>query len=73
MWQTFHAFRHLADAGKVKPLSCPDCDSKLVTTLNMDDPTDSVWLWCPMCDQQMKPGLDVIERVKAVVAEHTAD
>lgn len=73
MWQLFHTFRHLADEGKVKHLSCPDCDAHLVTTLDLDDPTDSVWLWCPICDSRMLPGLDVIEKVKAVVAEHHVD
>lgn len=66
-WYYFHAYNHLASEGKVKPLSCPNCDTKLATVLgDNDEPA----LWCRICDTLIKPGLDVYDQIRAVVKEH---
>lgn len=70
MWTFFHAYNRLVSEGKVKPLTCPDDGFTLVTTLEPDDETDSVNLWCPGCNTTIRPGLSVVEQVKAVVKEH---
>lgn len=69
-WDYFHSYRHLSEEGKVKPLTCPDDNSKLVTRTS---PEDEVLLWCPSCDTVKKPGLDVFHQVRAVVLEHSLD
>lgn len=65
-WSYFHAYRHLAEEGKVNFLSCPDCSSKLTT---MMDKHDSPSLWCPVCNKTITPGLYVYDQIKAVVNE----
>ncbi|AXH68731.1 hypothetical protein SEA_COMRADE_13 [Streptomyces phage Comrade] len=68
-WSIFHNYRHLADEGKVKHLQCPDCGHNLTTRLGQDDePT----LWCAICDSTIRPGLDLYDRIRAVVSEHNA-
>lgn len=70
MWHYFHTYRRLANEGRVKYLTCPDCDTRLDTRLRPNDDTDSLWLWCATCDAWTKPGLDLFDQVKAVVHEH---
>lgn len=67
-WPLFHAYRHLADEGKVKHLRCPDDDYILVTRLGKDDEPA---LWCPLEDRLITPGLELMDRMRAVVNEHT--
>lgn len=69
-WQIFHAYRRLSDAGKVKPLVCPDDDTILITQLG---PDDKLVLWCMLEDRYITPGIDLRDRVLAVVREHTED
>lgn len=66
-WHYFHEYRRLSEEGKVKHLSCPDCNNKLTTVLGTgDEPV----LWCAVCDTLIKPGLDVYDQIRAVVKEH---
>ncbi|QIN94005.1 hypothetical protein PP459_gp009 [Streptomyces phage Wakanda] len=67
-WELVHAYRHLAEEGKVKFLACPDCGEKLVSRIgDNDDPV----FWCPRCDTMIKPGLDMRDQIRAVVREHS--
>jgi hypothetical protein len=66
-WKYFHAYRNLAEDGKVKFLQCPDCSSTLVT---QPGPNEEPQLWCYTCDSAIKPGLDVYDQIRAVVKEH---
>jgi len=67
-WELVHAYRHLADEGKVKHLTCPDDGFKLVSQIgDNDDPV----FWCPSCDNTITPGLDMRDQIRAVVREHT--
>lgn len=71
MWELFHSYRRLVNEGKVKPITCPDDGVKVITVLDPDDETDSVSLWCPGCNTTIRPGLSVLDQIKAVVAEHS--
>ena len=66
-WSFFHSYRRLALDGKVLFLSCPTDNNDLITRLGTDD---DVVLWCSECDTLIKPGLDVLDQVRAVVKEH---
>lgn len=66
-WQYFHAYRHLAEEGTVKHITCPDCGTKMVTRMGEDD---EPVLWCYTDDTILKPGLDLIHQIRAVVNEH---
>lgn len=68
-WSIFHEYRHLSAQGKVKPLTCPDCDNDLITVLSDNDEPA---LWCFFCDTLIRPGLDVYDQIRAVVREHNA-
>lgn len=70
-WQIFHAYRRLAEAGKVKPLVCPDDGTVLITRIGPQD--DKLVLWCITEDRFITPGIDLRDRVLAVVKEHTED
>lgn len=67
-WEDVHTYRNLAEEGKVKFLTCPDDDSKLISQFGEDD--EPVF-WCPGCDNVIKPGLDLQGQIRAVVREHT--
>lgn len=69
IWQLFHTYQRLADEGKAAPLVCPDDGTEMVTMVKNGD-YDTLYLWCPYHDLWIKPGLDVIDQVKAVVKEH---
>jgi hypothetical protein len=69
-WELFHRYRKLVEADKVRQLLCPDCEIGLVTRIA---PDDEPMLWCYGCLTSFKPGLDVISRMRAVVAEHYDD
>jgi len=66
-WELFHRYRGLVDKGQAAPLRCPECDGYLITRIGHDD---EPILWCYGCLSSLKPGLDVISRVRAVVSEH---
>jgi len=66
-WSIFHNYRRLAQDGKAKPLTCPDCDNQLFT--QADENNDPI-LWCIACDTKILPGLDMYDQIKAVVREH---
>lgn len=66
-WEVFHLYRRLVEDGKAKPLICPDDDSILVTRIGHDD---EPMLWCYECLATIRPGLDLVQRVRAVVTEH---
>lgn len=68
IWWYFHTFRRLAEEGKVRPLSCPDCDANLITRLNKEN-EDLPDLWCSICDTKFSPGLDLFAQIQAVVGE----
>lgn len=67
-WELVHAYRHLADEGKVKHITCPDDGEKLISRIGDDD---SPVFWCPTCDTMIRPGLDMRDQMRAVVMEHT--
>jgi hypothetical protein len=66
-WQTFHKYRRLVAANKVKPIECPDCSTPLVTLRNQKD---EPYLWCPAEDTSFFPGIDLMDQIEAVVLEH---
>lgn len=66
-WQLFHLYRRLVDEGKALHLLCPECDYPLITRIG---PNDEPVLWCYGCLSSIRPGSDVINRVRAVVTEH---
>lgn len=66
-WSDVHAYRRLAQEGKVKFLSCPNDDSVLISRIgDNDEPV----FWCPECDTLIKPGMDLRDQILAVVREH---
>ena len=69
-WELLHAYRRLADAGTVKPLTCPDDGTVLITRLGKDD---NPLLWCMTENAFTTPGLETMRQVRAVVMEHTDD
>jgi len=62
----FHKYNNLVTEGKTKPLSCPDCQVRLVTRVS----DDQLYLYCCGCDTKIWPGLDVLDQIRAVVKEH---
>lgn len=66
-WELFHRYRHLVEEGKAKALECPNCPGILITRLGDDDEPA---LWCNSCLCTLKPGLNVIQQIRAVVTEH---
>jgi hypothetical protein len=66
-WELFHRYRRLVDRGLAKPLVCPNCHSLLITRIGIDD---EPILWCYSELTILRPGLDLIQRVRAVVTEH---
>jgi hypothetical protein len=69
-WELLHAYRRLSEAGTVKPLTCPDCDTVLITRLGKDD---NPVLWCMTENVFINPGTTTMNQVRAVVMEHTDD
>lgn len=67
-WQLFHSYQRLVASGFANPLTCSICGMNVITRLG---PRDELRLWCPQCDLKFKPGLDVIDTVKARVSEWT--
>lgn len=66
-WPTLHAYRRLANEGKVKKLACPDCFAEYVPTINVDE---KPVLMCFFCNTAIKPGLELAANIRAVVKEH---
>jgi hypothetical protein len=66
-WELFHAYRRLVDKGLARPLLCPECEGYLITRIGIDD---EPILWCYGCLSSLRPGLDLLTRVRAVVTEH---
>lgn len=66
-FRIFHLYNRLAKAGKVKPLTCPNCETTLVTAFGEDD---SPVLKCYGCGATIVPGLEAYDQMKAVVNEH---
>lgn len=66
-WPILHAYRKLADEGKVKQLRCPDCQSLYVPTINAE--TKPI-LMCFFCGISLRPGLELAAQIIAVVKEH---
>lgn len=67
LWELFHNYRRLVAVGKARQLTCPECENILITRLGIQD---DLVLWCVGCLKTFKPGLDVIQQVRAVVNEH---
>lgn len=66
-FQTFHKYNRLVRRGMVKPLTCPVCDEKYILRVSEDD--DPV-LQCLACNSLTQPGLNMWDKVRAVVKEH---
>lgn len=66
-WEVFHRYRALVEDDKAKPILCPDCETTLITRIGLDD---EPVLWCYDCLATIRPGLDLLQRVRAVVTEH---
>jgi len=66
-WEYVHAYRNLAEEGKVRFLSCPDCNENLISRIDEDE---EPMFWCPICDTTIRPGLDMYDQIRAVVNEH---
>jgi len=66
-WELFHLYRRLTDENKAVKLTCPECGYELITRIGVDD---EPILWCYGCLSSIRPGSDVMRRVRAVVTEH---
>lgn len=66
-WELFHRYRKLVEQEVVRPVRCPDDDTVMVTRLGSDD---EPVLWCMTCLSTLKPGLDLLQQIRAVVSEH---
>lgn len=66
-WELFHNYRRLVEDGKAAQLLCPECDTPVVTRIGADD---EPVLWCYTCLSSLRPGLDLLAQVRAVVSEH---
>ena len=67
-FQTFHTYNRLARRGIVDHLTCPDDGTRL--QLMLGEHSEPV-LHCWFCDSTLVPGLDLYNRVNAVVSEFT--
>lgn len=68
-WTVWHRFNQIVKDNKVGPILCPDCSTPMVTRVK-GTVDDEPHLWCYGCDTFLKPGLDLRDRVKAIVSEH---
>lgn len=66
-FQTFHNYNRLVRRGIVKPLACPHCENEFALSIGEDD---EPVLKCFFCGTLTLPGLDMYNRVRAVVTEH---
>jgi hypothetical protein len=66
--RVFHAYNNLVAAGKVKPLTCPDCDKGYVTRATIDG---EPLLACTWCNTIVQPGYRLYQQIRAVVNEHS--
>jgi hypothetical protein len=63
-FQAFHDFNRLVEIGVAEPLLCQHCNSKLITRLKETSKTEiDLMLWCPQCDDWIKPGLRTFEHI----------
>ena len=71
LFPLFHAYNKLVRRGLVKPLTC-DCGDPLVTSIDKRTMIDEevLLLECYGCGTIVRPGLDTIGDVRAVVTEH---
>lgn len=69
LWNLFHRYNRLVRRQLVQPLKC-DCGEVFVTTLGRDD---KLILACFGCATETTPGVQIIDRVRAVVKEHFVD
>lgn len=67
IWAVIHRYNRLANAGKARVLTCPDCEGEFVFMLG---PNDDPVAWCPHEDRTFYPGIDFWDRIKSVVSEH---
>jgi hypothetical protein len=73
-WKLIHTYNILVADGKAKALLCPDSQDKLIVIidplvdLNVNEPVPA--LRCFGCDTILRPGLDLWQQIRAVVAEH---
>lgn len=66
-WELFHAYRHLVEENQAKPILCPNCEYELITRIGHDD---EPILWCYGCASSIRPGLEMLQQVRAVVTEY---
>lgn len=69
-WQIFHSYQDIVKKGDARPFLCPDCEIELIMKIGKDGVDAGPVLWCPSCDTITTPGLDLIQRVTAIVKEH---
>lgn len=68
--RNFHLYNRLVARGFVKPLTCDHCDNPY--TLRATETNEPV-LQCNWCNSLVQPGLNLYNRVVAVVKEHFDD
>jgi hypothetical protein len=66
-WELIHAYRNLAESGKVRFLSCPNDDNNLIT---MRDKEENPALWCFECNTTLIIGMDLYDQMRAVIERH---
>lgn len=66
-FQVFHKYNRLVRRGLAEPLLCPNDDNRLVVAIGEDD---EPMLHCYFCDTNIKPGLRLYERIRAIVSEY---
>lgn len=72
LFPLFHAYGKLVRRGLVKQLTCT-CGDPLVTSIDKNRPMieeDVLILECYGCGTLVRPGLETIQNVRAVVTEH---
>lgn len=65
-WALIHRYNRLVNEGLAQPLVCPDCGTRVIPMLGVDD---SLILWCQTDDKMFKPGLAFFSDIRAVVTE----
>lgn len=70
MFAMFHRYNKLVRRGLVQPLNCKTCATPYITAVG---PDEELVLRCYVCPSDVKPGLDTLSKVRAVVTEHFVD
>src|ERR1041384_879494 len=68
MWSDFHKYNQLVRDNIAPALECPDCHNNLILRTKLDASSD-LYLWCPIDDKYIKPGLEMHHQIKSAIKE----